>query len=224
MVGMQHDDFSRKMPDRRYTVRSIYYDTRNFLFYYEKIQGLKTRKKLRIRTYNQPSNSSVGFFEIKRKFGSVIYKERMYVPLEQVTAVMDGDAGQEFIYKLPQLDRTVLGKFLLYYHKLLLEPKVLVTYEREALQGLDDQRLRVTFDLNVRSYAYPQWGDIFREADMQTINDQCFILEIKFDEWMPFWVRRIVSDYDLHNQSISKYCEGLENWLSLNCRRRGWKV
>lgn len=112
-------------------------------------------------------------------------------------------------------DRNAFEKFLLLVYKLSLEPKVLITYEREALMGRDDQRLRVTFDLNVRSYVYPEFKDIFREADLKTINERCFILEIKFDEWMPVWVRRIVAKFDLRQQSISKYCNGLDEWLSL---------
>jgi len=223
LAGMQHDDFSRRMTASRYTVRSIYYDTPNFRFYHEKLQSVKNRKKLRIRTYNQPAADSPAFFEIKHKFGNVIYKERMKVPLDDAPALLeDGEALK--ITELPAADRTILNKFFLLFDKLILEPKVLVTYEREALQGLDDQRLRVTFDLNTRSYAYPEWQDLFREDDLNAINDNCFILEIKFDEWMPFWVQRIVSDYDLHRQSISKYCKGLEEWLSLKHGRRGWKI
>ena len=37
-----------------YTVRSVYYDTVDFDNYYEKMNAIKVRKKLRIRGYDQP--------------------------------------------------------------------------------------------------------------------------------------------------------------------------
>ena len=52
------------------------------------------------------------------------------------------------------IDKVVLVKYIYLLKRLNLEPKALITYKREALQGLDDPRLRVTFDMNVRSYLY----------------------------------------------------------------------
>jgi len=222
-AGMQHDGFSKTREFGRYTVRSIYFDTPRFLFYNEKMQGVKNRKKLRIRTYDTPGSDKAAFFEIKNKFSRVIFKERVMTALAEAPALLNGDAAR-VMNRMTGLDQRVMGKFLLIFNKLNLEPKVLVTYEREALQGLDDERLRVTFDMNVRSYVYPEVEDIFRDEDMSAINDRCFILEIKFDEIIPLWVRRIVSDYDLRQQPISKYCEGLDEWLSLKRGRNGWKV
>ena len=216
LINMQHDAFARTMEQFRYTVRSIYLDTPRFLFYQEKIQGVKNRKKLRVRTYNTPIPDAVAFLEIKRKYTNVICKDRVSTSLSDVPRFLDeGECAPLLKEDHTPLDVEALQKFALYVNKLNLRPVVLVSYEREALEGLDDKRLRVTFDLNVRSYPYPDLDEIYREDDMNTINDRCFILEIKFDEWMPWWVRRIVSDFNLRQQPLSKYCEGLDRWLTL---------
>ena len=50
------DPYLEKHGNQRYTVRSIYFDTPELDFYYEKIDGVKIRKKLRVRTYNRVSD------------------------------------------------------------------------------------------------------------------------------------------------------------------------
>ena len=209
---MNHDPHCQDRDERNYSVRSIYIDTPRFLFYYEKLDGLKIRKKLRIRTYNTFSDDSIAFFEIKRKFKNTIVKERAKVPLKEAPNLMNGANLHLINEKTNFKERAALNKFIYLTKKLHLEAKTLVTYEREALLGIDDETVRVTFDLNVRSYPEPNLEEIFREQDLRTLTDKYFILEIKFFDRMPFWVRQIVRDFGLRKQSISKYCNGLDAW------------
>ena len=51
------DNFAAKTSSGEYTVRSIYFDTRNMDFYHEKIEGLRVRKKIRVRGYNHCEKS-----------------------------------------------------------------------------------------------------------------------------------------------------------------------
>jgi len=213
LSNMEHDEFCRQREGNRYTVRSIYLDTRHLLFYYEKIDGLKIRKKLRIRTYDLPEANCPAFLEIKRKFNNTIYKERVKTSLSETPLLLNGGIPQIQSNNPQFLDKAVMGKFVYLTKRLKLEPTVLITYEREAFQGEDDARLRVTFDLNVRSYAYPGLDEFYREDDLQRIKDSYFIIEIKFFDRMPIWVRSIVREYRLRVQSISKYCRGLDAWL-----------
>ncbi|MCK5075627.1 MAG: VTC domain-containing protein, partial [Calditrichia bacterium] len=52
------DEYVSKTGKNNYTVRSIYFDTKNFNLYQEKLTGIKLRKKVRIRSYNQETPSS----------------------------------------------------------------------------------------------------------------------------------------------------------------------
>ncbi len=215
LENMEYDPFCRKgVLYSPYTVRSIYLDTRNYLFYYEKVDGLKIRKKLRIRTYNTPESSEDAFLEIKRKFNNIVYKERVKTLFPETPQLFNGLLPRLKEEKPSFLDRSALGKFAYLTKRLQLKPQVLITYEREALYALDDPKIRVTFDINVRSFAFPDLEDMYREKDLMTINDDAFILEIKFNGRMPVWIRQIVREFNLRVQAISKYCRGLDRWPS----------
>ncbi len=215
MTFMEHDPFCRERPDNIYSVRSIYLDTPRLLFYYEKKDGLKVRKKLRVRTYNTnaPSNNTA-FLEIKRKIKSTVFKERARIDLADANNLLNGanltllDPTSRFT------EKAALNKFIYLTKRLNLEPKVLITYEREAFVGMDDPGLRVTFDMNVRSYPIPDFCEIFREQDLKVIKNPYFVLEIKFYGKMPHMARRLVRDFGLRQQSISKYCSGIDIWTA----------
>ena len=44
-----------------YTVRTIYFDTSELKYFFDKIEGLEIRKKVRIRVYNNLNESSMLF-------------------------------------------------------------------------------------------------------------------------------------------------------------------
>ncbi len=209
---MEHDSFCQQMPEKFYTVRSIYLDTLRMLFYYEKLTGLKYRKKLRIRTYNTPTENTKAFLEIKRKIDDTIYKDRAKIVLSDVPKLLKGTdiklADENPSFK----EKTALDRFTYLTRSLNLESKALVTYEREAFVGTDESDLRVTFDMNVRSFPFPSFDDIFREEDLCGFSGKYFILEVKFFGRMPTWVRNVIRDFRLHQQSISKYCNGIDAW------------
>ncbi len=210
LTHMEHDPFCLELPEKRYTVRSIYFDTRNLLFYFEKLDGLKIRKKLRVRTYNSSHPDSIAFLEIKRKIGGTIFKERAQISLAETPNLMNGAQLHLTSNQPGFIERAALNKFVYLFKRLKLEPKALITYEREALKGLIDPLFRVTFDFNVRSYPHPDLEEIFREQDLRILANQVFILEVKFYERMPVWIRNIIRDFKLHVQPISKYCNGLD--------------
>src|SRR5947209_1991303 len=61
----------------RYTVRSLYFDTPNIRFYYEKLDGANCRSKVRLRRYEiSGARTSDWFFEIKSKYHNICVKPR----------------------------------------------------------------------------------------------------------------------------------------------------
>jgi SPX domain protein involved in polyphosphate accumulation len=212
MQYMEYDPFARQMVDHNYTVRSVYIDTPRLLFYNEKLDGIKIRKKLRVRVYNELEPNSLAFLEIKRKIEDTIFKERLKLPLAETIHLMNGiDIRLQDGYATFS-EAATLEKFKYLTKRLNLKPTVLITYEREALIGIDDPSLRVTFDLNVRSYPNPQLEEIYREDDLTEIASQYFILEVKFNGRMPVWIRNVIRDFKLRIQAISKYCNGIDTW------------
>ncbi len=209
---MGHDPFCVGREQNKYAVRSIYIDTPRLLFYNEKIDGLKIRKKLRVRVYNTLEPHAKAFLEIKRKIEDTVFKERVKMPLEETIHLMNGANIYINDGSISFTEVAALEKFKYLTKRLGLIPTVLITYEREALVGIDDPSLRVTFDLNVRSYPNPLMEDIFREEDLAEIASDYFILEVKFNGRMPVWIRNIIRDFKLRVQAISKYCNGIDTW------------
>jgi hypothetical protein len=208
-----HDPYCEAYPDWRYPVRSLYFDTRRHLFYFEKIQGLKNRKKLRIRIYSNSEESNTAFLEIKRKRGKIIFKERALIPYNEISHTMNGSAIH-LIHPDLSTQRNALHHYTYLMKRLNLVPTVVIVYEREAFQGIDDPTLRMTFDIDTRSHPSSELSGLTIHDDLLRINERCFILEVKFARTMPLWLRTILRDFHLRLQAISKYCEGLDIWQS----------
>jgi len=204
------DPYAAERPEQQYTVRSIYFDTSRFDFYYDKIDGLKIRKKLRLRVYNEFGEDVSAFLEIKRRYGNVVVKERARLPLQDVKSLLVSRSAPELV---GDNGKRVLGKFLYNVAKRDLRPTALITYEREAFVGLMDDRVRVTLDENVRSYMFPGLSQLFDDDDLRSFTDGRIILEMKFDGYMPKWFRGVIAALGLRAQSVSKYCLGIEAWL-----------
>jgi hypothetical protein len=206
------DPVCEQLPGRRYTVRSIYYDTDDLRFYYEKMDGVKVRKKLRVRTYNGPENGSPAYFEIKRKFGRRGVKERVSLPVTSVEPALRAHDLGDIVAERPYVDRKVIEKFRFNLRVEALRPVVLVAYEREAFIGRTGVRARVTFDSNIRSCADPELGQLFDEPCLRQFEDEHFVLEMKFDELMPKWMCKLIRLLNLRDGPYSKFCHGIDAW------------
>ena len=67
----------------RYTVSSLYYDSPGFRCYWEKLDGLRVRRKLRIRRYETGgvlAEEAPVFLEIKQRVDRVTQKRRVILP------------------------------------------------------------------------------------------------------------------------------------------------
>jgi hypothetical protein len=193
-----------------YTVRSIYFDTPSLDALYEKEEGLEIRKKLRIRAYNTREQNKGVFFEIKRKYGNKIGKNRAYVPLSDYENILLEGLDDANTSTIPQSHQDDLRRFLFHMHKKKQEPVNLIVYEREAYHGRYDPGIRITFDKNIRSQLHPSRDALFANHDLQPIWPQHFILEIKYyDAPMPSWAKNIVDRFQLQASALSKYAAGV---------------
>lgn len=86
----------------------------------------------------------------------------------------------------------------------LLRPKVIVDYVREPFFH-SNGNVRITFDKNLKSGL--QRTDLFnRELIMvPALSDHYIILEVKFDEYLPSFIRNALQLEGLQRQAISKY-------------------
>jgi len=197
--------------EKQYTVRSIYFDTPNLDFYYDKLDGLKVRKKVRIRAYNNDESS--GFIEIKRRYNNRIIKERVGMAWQQIKNIchetsLANDIQSQFSHQ----DRIVVNKFIYNLYRIKLEQILLVVYEREAFLDILNENNRATLDKNVRICGCQNLMDLFNGNNLLDLTDRYFILEFKFNDFMPKWMRMMIRNMQLRPESISKYCLGIDRF------------
>ena len=137
------------VPEMRYSypIYSLYLDGPGLTLYSATVQAQKNRYKLRIRYYDHDPQSPV-FFEIKRRVGEVILKDRTAVCRSSVQRLLAGHAPRP--EDLPDPTDTgglsVLCRFCELKNAIHAEPKIIVYFEREAWISAHDEELRVTFD------------------------------------------------------------------------------
>jgi hypothetical protein len=194
-----------------YTVRSIYFDSPTFNPYYEKIEGLKDRRKLRIRGYNRYKNGCKVFLEIKRKLENRIAKNRALIPYDTLEALLETGnlAGLADLQEKPAMDDA--SRFFYHLKKYAQQPANLVVYDREPYHDKFDPGVRITFDKNIRGSITPQLHDLFSNDHLSYLWASHFILEIKyFTDYMPVWARSLVQEFGLRHEALSKYAMGID--------------
>lgn len=196
-----------------YTVRSIYFDTPTYDSYYEKVEGLKNRKKLRIRGYNEYVPGCKVFLEIKRKYENNISKNRTLVSFENLPALLETGDLNKYICKNENSPTAFEDavKFFFNLKRYSQRPVNLVVYEREPYHGKFDSGVRLTLDKNIRALNHPKITDLFMEDGLSYFWDKFFILEIKyFTPVMPRWARSLIEEFELKHAALSKYSNGMD--------------
>ncbi len=205
------DSYAASCPEKHYTVRSIYFETPDFECYRTKMAGIKNRIKVRLRGYNEENLSNTVFMEIKRKFESPIYKNRAPLTYEGAMEVIRGKSLDEYLIKTEKFSdaKDSAKKFLYNVHARNMKPVVTVIYEREPWLNQFEEpenNLRITFDKNLRSIAYPTLDQLYTENESKYTLENNFILEIKFNRRFPVWMTPVLKLLNLKRQSASKYC------------------
>ncbi len=205
------DKYSRKAPEHRYSVHSLYLDSHDRTFYEEKLGGYQYRKKIRIRCYNPQFYAAEKYFlEIKRRNQLQISKGRVPLSREAMLFLLEHNF---LIYPDGLVNgngkvQEVLEEIIYTCNLYSLLPTVYVLYEREAYQSKIDDTVRVTFDRNVKSYNYYSPFDEDQISWTPTFNGK-MIFEIKVNGLLPFWLHQIIKKHGLWQEAISKYCGGL---------------
>jgi len=209
------DSFAALQPNWMYTVRSIYYETQRFDFYWEKMEGLKMRKKFRIRGYNEGGEKETVFLEIKHKNDGKILKTRAPMPFDVANSLMEDGNIDRWLPREEYSDtiRRDATSFLYYFHQFQLAPIVGVVYERlayEAEMDNKDNNLRVTMDQNLRSIPYPKLHQLYEDFEVVPALPGHFILEVKYNKILPRWMARILHKLKIRRQAASKYCHCID--------------
>ena len=196
------DPYTKIAPNRRYLVRSLYFDTRDYRMYTEKMDGDCNRIKFRIRTYGTDPHKDPDIrFEMKIRKGNLMQKFGSFVTHQQYRNFLNHGY-------LPSSEDVVLIEFGRFVKRLNLAPKMLVQYEREGFQSRALEGIRLTFDHRIIS-AYSK--QLFPENIFwQRHHHTQVVLEIKHQNNMPDWLNKLIHAYHLKVVPNSKYTNSIE--------------
>ena len=115
----------------QYALSSLYYDTDDYRFYWEKLDGLKFRRKLRIRIYETPdtlTDDSIVYVEIKQRVNRVTQKRRVPMAYKEALAL----CNEGIIPDHDSRDAPVINEIYEMIIENNLKPSCITSYFRQA--------------------------------------------------------------------------------------------
>lgn len=179
-------------------ISSLYFDDYNQSAFFDKTNGIRERKKFRIRAYNYQSD--VIKLERKIKRGNLIDKSHFQISREEYDRLVRGEVSF-----LRHKDDGVAIDFYLNYRTKNLRSRVVVEYRREAyIYRYGD--VRICFDTLLKAGIFQD--DLFSNGHrISVIPPNQIILEVKYTGYLPDVIRNLIQLKNLQWQSISKYAK-----------------
>ncbi len=203
-----------------YYLSSLYYDAPDFRFYWEKMDGINVRRKLRIRHYEsrEPLTAdSPVLVEIKQRVNRVTQKRRVLLPYCEALRLCD----ERQVPGHDPRDAAVIDEITCMLWQYNLRPASIVRYARQALVGTEyDIGLRVTFD-NDLSYQINHLELHEEQSGLPLFPAGWMVVEIKVNERLPYWLTELVAVHNLNLVRVSKYCRSIE--LAQDLAAPGWR-
>lgn len=196
-------------PEGKYFIHSLYFDDYRNTSIYTTNSGLYKRFKWRIRYYGNDLSYIV--LEKKEKLEGRCHKKSCKITIDEYNKIIDGSIT-ELVYETTKpLIKELVADMMLFDYR----PKVIIDYERIAFVE-PITNVRITFDMKISaSYELEK----FLDGDYQNyyiLPSGQNVLEVKFDNILPSYIRNIVESYSYVPRSFSKYFYGrklMDNYL-----------
>lgn len=186
-----------------YIIRSLYFDTLYDSDYFEKLAGVETRRKIRLRIYDP--NADFAMLEMKQKQGANQLKRSLRLSRNDAIALTKGDYSPLLSYEEPFAAECYAMMNCRCYR-----PKTIVQYNRKAFIAKEN-KIRITFDNQIA--ATESCFDLFSpNLNMNPVLDPYdVVLEVKFNGFLLDYIRRMINSIDRSELSVSKYVLALQN-------------
>lgn len=181
-----------------YEIRSIYFDDIQNSCFKQNEAGTDPRAKYRIRSYHV--SDEIIMLEKKIKQNGMTKKLQRQLTKEQYELLKKAPDEELFFHDQPAL----VQELLLLKQMRQMQPKVIVAYERTPFVE-EAGNVRVTFDDNIASSAE---FDLFFSQKLPkrpVMPVGQTLMEIKFDEFLPEYIKRTLEIGRLSQTTFSKY-------------------
>lgn len=178
-----------------YRVRSLYFDNYNDRALREKVDGVDRREKFRLRLYN--SSASLIRLEKKSRRNGLSFKESTAITAEECKRLLAGDPSA-----LKENGSPLCLELYAKMHYQQLRPKSIVDYWREAYV-YPAGNVRVTLDYDLRTSC--SIDDFLSPEPIPLPIPGIYILEVKYDSFLPEIIRGLVFLSSRRSTAFSKY-------------------
>lgn len=210
------------MPDAHdhqtgYQLVSLYYDSPALDCFWAKVDGLKYRRKVRVRIYPEPDieKTRTAMLEIKQRTLATVQKRRLELPVDQAEALCDGRIGAGDLGALDALDEQVASEVEYLSNALQLRPAAITAYTRRAFVGSEfEPGLRITFDSQLSGRVHALHVTAPAPNRLIAPADWC-VMEVKTNSTIPNWVSSMLARHNCQLRRVSKYCATLSKLSNL---------
>lgn len=188
--------------DGKYLIRSLYFDDYKNTAQKDNAAGVALRYKWRIRYYDGGVSKHIHLERKEKQYGRT-HKDSCPLTEKECMALIRGEI-EDVIWATKE---PLLQKFCMEIMTRRFQPKAIIDYERVAFTE-PITNIRVTLDMNISAgYEFEKFlkGEY---ACFPLQEKKRHVLEVKFDEILPGYVRNIVSANGLTRTSFSKYSIG----------------
>ena len=192
-----------------YPIYSVYLDSPKLDLLHATVQGHADRFKLRMRYYDGRPDSPV-FFEIKRRYNNAILKARAVVRRDAWRRLLLGASPDRYDLVDPTdaQSEIALRRFCQLGQRMGARARVLVVYTREAWLTPDGNSARMTFDRQLEGARFdPEVDDTLTTRSDTWVKPPVrgVVLELKFTDRFPHWMREMTQLFGLQRCSFAKY-------------------
>ena len=207
---MIYDGHVKKELNNKYFVRSLYFENNFSSNFYEKADGMKIRRKYRLRTYSNFFDPKVPiFFEVKGRISERTYKKRINIKNKYLNLFLSQSKNFNLLNLYPNNEMII--NFIFDSFRKNLKPLILVDYKRRPYINKFGLYFRLTFDTNLLSSKTNNLFSNDKYSSWLECKAGYTILEVKFDRSIPAWFHRIIQCYNLKRRSISKFVLGMSS-------------
>lgn len=182
-----------------YRIRSLYFDDCKDTCLRQVIDGISERYKYRIRFYN--NNTDYIVLEKKYKINNMTKKTSIEITKDIVDGILKGN------FAISKDNDKLLNEFYLMIRTRGFKPVVIIDYDRIPYV-YEAGYVRVTLDFNLScSYDFDKLFDdkLFKIPLLEEGNT---ILEVKYNDFIPDYIRFSLQLDGLYRTSYSKYGNG----------------
>lgn len=191
---MERDSYGNR---GEYMVRSQYYDSIRDEDLYDNLNGVMEKRKIRIRIYDAEAMDAK--LEYKCKSGSGGRKLSMSIKRQEAIWLEQGK-WEWMLDRSEELAGYLYGKAV----REIYVPRTIVEYQRLAYTS-PVSNTRITFDTRIRGTINPYGLFGSNQQYVPLMEQDLGVLEVKFDHFLPNYLRRILDCIDSLSEANSKY-------------------